>query len=59
MEHFMINQQVKVASLKEKLPRYLLLALALLFIIVGIVQGDFGDIRNRAINICLECIGIG
>ena len=43
----------------KTLTSYLLLALALLFIVTGIIQGDFGDIRNRSINICLECIGIG
>jgi len=38
---------------------YVVLVLALLCIIVGIAQGGFADTRHRAINICLECIGIG
>ena len=32
---------------------------AIVFIILGIHQGDFKDIKNKAIRICYECIGIG
>ena len=55
----MKNNNVTLSFLRKRFPTYLLLALALIFIITGLLQGDFGDIRNRAINICLECIGIG
>ena len=55
----MTNHKVNTMVLRKNPAKYLLLALALFFIITGLLQGDFGDIRNRAINICLECIGIG
>ena len=38
---------------------YALLALALLLIILGILQGDYTDILRRTTTICLECAGIG
>jgi len=50
---------ITLSFLRGKFPTYFLLALALILIVTGLLQGDFGDIRNRAINICLECIGIG
>lgn len=36
-----------------------LLIAAIVLIIAGIYQGDFKDIKNKAIRICYECIGIG
>ncbi|MDR1082541.1 MAG: hypothetical protein LBL27_01565 [Coriobacteriales bacterium] len=37
----------------------LLLALALLFIVLGLAQGDALDTLRKAALICFECIGIG
>ena len=45
--------------MKRKIAGYVLLMLAIVFIIMGIAQGDYRDTRNRASTICLECIGIG
>jgi len=45
--------------MKKKIVSYAFLALALLFIIAGVGQGDYQDTLQRATNICLECIGIG
>ena len=36
-----------------------LLITALMLILVGINQNGFQDIKNKAIRICYECIGIG
>lgn len=36
-----------------------LLITALVLILVGINQNGFQDIKNKAIRICYECIGIG
>jgi len=55
----MKNHKITFSVLRNRFASFLLLALALLFILAGILQGDFGEIRNRAIHICLECIGIG
>ena len=45
--------------MKKRMASYILLAVALLFIIVGTAQGGYRDTFNRAATICLECIGIG
>lgn len=36
-----------------------ILLLSIAFIITGLCQGEVRTIFNKAINICLECIGIG
>lgn len=36
-----------------------LLLIAVLLLLVGIHENGFKDIRNKAIRICYECIGIG
>lgn len=36
-----------------------LFILAVLLVLVGIHENGFKDIRNKAIRICYECIGIG
>lgn len=37
----------------------ILLALGLGFITIGIYREEFSIVFHKAINICLECIGIG
>lgn len=39
--------------------RLVLAALALLFIILGVMNGGARDVLIKAINICTECIGLG
>lgn len=34
-------------------------ALAVLFIVLGIINGSMADVLTKAINICTECIGLG
>lgn len=36
-----------------------LIAVAVVFIIIGIVREEHLDVLRKAVNICLECIGIG
>lgn len=48
--------------MKEKSLRYLrkgILIAAIALILIGLNQNGFNDIRNKAIRICYECIGIG
>ncbi len=39
--------------------RLVVLALAVIFIILGILNGGMNDVLSKAINICTECIGLG
>lgn len=43
----------------KKSIRILLLTAGGLFIITGIIRGEMFDVYFKAVNICLECIGIG
>ncbi|MPM95794.1 hypothetical protein SDC9_142949 [bioreactor metagenome] len=36
-----------------------LIALGIVLVVAGILNGGFNDTLNKAIRICLECIGIG
>ena len=39
--------------------RWILLCLAVTLLILGINRGETQDVLRKAINICMECIGIG
>ena len=47
------------AFFKAKGPAILLAGLGLLFIIIGVFRGEVGVVFTKAVNICMECIGIG
>jgi len=42
-----------------RISRIGLLVLGFLFIVIGISRGEIAKLFTKAINICLECIGIG
>lgn len=44
---------------KIKIVQTLLLMTAIIFICIGIFREETTDVFIKAINICLECIGIG
>lgn len=44
--------------MKRKLP-FVLLAVSLLFMGLGLVSGEFRAVLEKAITVCLECVGIG
>ncbi|ADL53044.1 CD1871A family CXXC motif-containing protein [Clostridium cellulovorans] len=39
--------------------KYVLLTIALIFIVVGTFRGESSVVVKKAISICLECIGVG
>ncbi|MCL1912468.1 MAG: hypothetical protein FWG10_00960 [Eubacteriaceae bacterium] len=45
--------------MKKRIITLTLLAVAVLFIVLGISQGDYYSTLQKAVRICLECIGIG
>lgn len=45
--------------MKDKLKRYIVLAMSICFIAVGSSRGEVKVVLKKAVNICLECIGIG
>ncbi|WP_430080815.1 CD1871A family CXXC motif-containing protein [Paraclostridium bifermentans] len=45
--------------MREKLTRYIVLAMSICFIVVGSSRGEVKVVLKKAVNICLECIGIG
>ncbi|MCR5281899.1 MAG: hypothetical protein K6E18_00875 [Lachnospiraceae bacterium] len=44
---------------KQALIRALVLAAAIVFLTLGLKDGGFRDVKNKAIMICYECMGIG
>lgn len=48
-----------VEGKKTGLVRMVLFAAAILFILLGVVNGGAGDVLIKAKNICTECIGLG
>lgn len=43
----------------EQAVRYSVLITAVLFITVGIMKAEHLEVLQKAVRICLECIGIG
>lgn len=56
-EQLLIN--TKRENFMGKYIRKALIITAIVFIFIGLNQNGFNDMKNKAIRICYECIGIG
>lgn len=50
---------MKIAYIQKAYIKFMILLLSLTFIIVGVIREEQFVVLKKAINICLECIGIG
>ena len=39
--------------------KYMMLVISISFMAAGFYRGEVAEVLKKAINICLECIGIG
>lgn len=44
---------------KRRVIQFVILLVSVLFITLGVVRDEHIEVLNKAIRICLECIGIG
>lgn len=44
---------------KLKIVQFMLLAVSVLFIGIGLMRQEHLEVMQKAVRICLECIGIG
>ena len=55
----MDNNADRICGRTAVLLRVLLLFISVLFIVIGLLGGEYVSVLNKAVRICLECIGIG
>lgn len=54
-----MRSQSKNTGICPTVIRFGLLAAAVILLMSGISRNGFTDVKNKAIRICYECIGIG
>ena len=54
------TRSIKMRSVNKKMPiRIAILVVSIVLLVMGLQSGGFRDVKNKAIMICYECIGIG
>lgn len=48
-----------IINIKTQFVRYSILFIAVAIFIIGILNQEYEAVFNKAVKICLECIGIG
>ncbi len=48
-----------VIKLVENYSKYLILIIGVAFIFIGVSRQEHIEVLQKAINVCLECIGVG
>ncbi len=48
-----------MSSTKTQKTKWLILGISMMFIGLGIYRGEAEAVFSKAVNICMECIGIG
>ncbi len=48
-----------MSFLKKNAPALTLLVIAVLFLVVGVWREETEQVFRKAVNICMECIGLG
>ena len=45
--------------MRKDLPAVLIIACAAVLITVGVIAGQHTEVLNKAVRVCMECVGIG
>lgn len=57
------NQKLQSKSRMDKgrgmAAQFVLMSVAVCMVMLGIYRGEVSVVLNKAVNICLECIGLG
>ncbi len=57
---FVENMKGLKINMKRRIPYWSIgLGIGVLFLVIGLHEGQFKELYQKAVMICLECIGIG